>query len=631
MKNRLVKAIEKLEAEIMRPRYIRVVAALLVHARRAAPDNDHPCPCCLNPNAEIVERRQVADVVIDTHTGRRVEEADVPVTAWAEYCVLAKRHDVSLRCSTTTLPLMLDDSGRDFFASGGNRAAKTTTGLYWFALQIIRRGGQQRRFWLIATTDEKSFGLLEKLLKPTPALTEDGARVGLVPAILPAALVLRSPETYRASDKRTRLIDGTIIDQRSFHGDPGASRAKADPIIAGLVDEAAHLPSDAWMSALRGRCLDHRGRLWLASTATPSSILNGLVEKCLEYQSLQRDDPRLLSGTHEGAAWIFRAFPMRDNPWVSLASIEDKTRTLDMTKPENRRDFLGEWVSNEGRCWTDFTEDHVVAHEARSVGKLSPRVLAEHHAAGHVDITERVSRMLFARANPTVRMAKATNGRWIIGQDVNLSPMSSALMQVTAPSDKLSDRDAWHYWIVDTVSTATSNSLAHAERLVSAELARVLDPEGSGSPLAGCGVIMDATAIRVDPTARAHGQSGSAAETFWRAGLDARAPAYRRSGPQQKLVGYNPEVLHRFTLLHRVIREGRLHVFNRCGDLLRAFEQQLVMPDGIVPLDARRGKWDQIMGPMDAASYAVYAAANAPAPAVAVAWSELPSGPDATR
>lgn len=623
LKSKLAKAVAVLEAEIMRPRYLRIVATLLVHDRRPEPDNAHACPCCLNPNAEIVERREVADVVVDARTGRRITAADVSPEAWDEYCILAQRHEVSLRCSTSTLPLMLDDSGRDFFASGGNRAAKTTTGLYWLALQIIKRGGQQRRFWLVATTDEKSFGLLEKLIEPTPALTEDGARIGLVPAIIPRALVLRSPETHRASDKRTRLVDGTIIDQRSFHGDPGASRAKADPIIAGLVDEAAHLPSDAWLSALRGRTVDHRGRLWFASTATPSSILNATVEKCLEYQGLQRDDPRLLSGTHEGAAWIFRPFPMRDNPWVSLASIEYKTRTLDMTRPENRRDFLGEWVANEGRCWTDFTAEHIVVHEARSVDKLSPRILAEHHAAGHINITERVARMLFARANPVVRMAKASNFQWIIGQDVNLSPMSSALLQVTAPPDRAEDRDAWHYWIVDTVSTPTSNSLAHAERLVSAELARTLDAEGRGSPLAGCGVIMDATAIRTDPTSRAHGQSGSAAETFWRANLDARAPAYRRNSAQ-KLVGYNPEVLHRFTLLHRVIREGRLHVFSRAGDLLRAFEQQLVMPDGIVPLDARRGKWDQMMGPMDATSYAIFASANAPRPAVAMSWAELP-------
>ena len=159
---------------------------------------------------------------------------------------------------------------------------------------------------------------------------------------------------------------------------------------------------------------------------------------------------------------------------------------------------------------------------------------------------------------------------------------------------------------------------------MSPEPARVLVPEGRGSPLSGCGPTMDATAIRNDPTQRVHGQSGSAAETFWRARLDARAPAYRRNSAQ-KLVGYNPELLHRFTLMHRIIREGRLHVFSRCGDLLRAFDSQLVMPDGIVPLDARRGKWDQIMGPMDAASYAVYAAANVTKPAEARSWADLPA------
>ncbi len=622
-RSRLASAIEALTEQLERPRYLRILATFLVHDRPEELTGER-CPCCNSRDAVIVERLPAADVVIDTVTGDRIVETDVSAALWLEALALAEHHGVALRCSRKTLPLLQDETGRGIFAAGGHRSSKTTTGLTWLALQIIRRGGHARRFWLVGSTDEKAFRLLEKMFRATPSPSG-----GEVAPILPAILVRRAPATHRASNLQTVLIDGSIIDLRSFANDPGAARAKSDPIVAAVVDEAAHLPSDAWMSALRGRCVDLGGRLWLASTATPSSILNTLVEKCREWEHLPPDDKRRATGEHEGAAWVFAQLPMLDNPWLNEANVEQDMRTVDMSRAENRRDYLGEWCSSAGLCWTNFRTDpadpncHLVVHEARTLSALSPRMLAEHRAGGHVDITERVARALFGKTNPHVRMARASNFRYIIGQDVNCNPMSSALLQVSAPADKLDDRDAWQYWVVDTVSTATSNSLAHAERLVSTELARVLDPEGKGSPLRGCGVIVDATAIGRDPTAHKHGQSGSVVETFWRVGLDARAPAYRTT-TTGKPGHHNPEVLGRFTLVHRLINEGRLHVFSRAGELLRAFDTQLATPDGIVPLDARRGHWDQIAGPMDATTYCIYAAANVRAPTRLQAWSDLP-------
>lgn len=623
-RSRLASKIDALTAQLERPRYLRLVAEFLVHARREVLDGTR-CPCCTSTDAEIVSRIPAADVVIDLRNGERHTAADSLPGDWAEYVAVAERNEVPLRCSTTTLPLLLDETGRGIFAAGGHRSGKTTLGLTWLALQWIRRGGRERRFWLVGSTDEKAFRLLEKLFAVTPSPSG-----GSVPAILPAVLVTRSPATHRASNLQTVLVDGSVIDLRSFANDPSASRAKSDPIVAGLVDEAAHLPSDAWMSALRGRCVDLAGRLWMASTATPSSILNATVEKIREWEHLPPDDARRATGEHEGAAWLFASLPMLANPWLNEANVTADMATVDMSRPENRRDYLGEWCAAEGLCWTNFTaERHVVVNEARTVGALSPRVLAECGAGGHVDITETVARALFGRANPHHRTARASNFRWVIGMDVNCNPMSTALLQVTAPADKRDDRDAWHYWIVDTVSTATSNSLAHAERLVSIELGRVLDQHGRGSPLAGCGVIVDATAIGRDPTAHKHGQSGSVVETFARVGLDARAPFYRPPAPGKaadpnKPGHQNPEILARFTLARRLVNEGRLHVFSRAGELLRAFNEQLATPDGIIPMDARRGKWDAIMGPMDATTYAIFAAANAKPPPAAREWGDLP-------
>ncbi len=606
-RNRIGAEVADLAAEIMRPPYAHVAAELLVHDARAEVDGTR-CECCQSPDAEIVERRVMLDVVIDLESGARVYQADVSPEAWATKLALAEEFEVSLRCSVHTRDLFLDESGRHVALSGAQRAAKTTTALYLFALDVLRGGGENKRAWLVAPTDHKAHILLQKLLRPTPV----GA-TGKAPPIIPPGLVVRTPDTHRTSDLTTTLIDGTIIDLRSFAADPGAARLKSDPCVSIVCDEAAHLPSPDSLAALVGRTVDAGGRLILASTPRPSAVMTTIVvEPALEFARMSPEDPRKAAGDHPGAPWIFRSLPLTDNVFLDRAKVERAMRGVDMTRPENRRDWLGEWIADSGRAFPNFTaERHVVIHEARTVGALSPHMLADHGAVGHVDITPTVARGLFSKSNRHVKVARATNFRFILGQDININPLTTAIVQITAPADQRDDRDTWHYWIVDTVATATSNSLAHAERLVSAQLSRTLDPDGRGSPLAGCGVIMDASAIGRDPTAGA-GQSGSAAEVFWRVGLDCRAPCYSptfKPGAKQA-GGYNPEVRARWTLIHRLINERRLHVFNRCGDLLKSFEQLLVEPNGTVPQDARSGRIDRMMSAPDAMSYAIYAAAN---------------------
>ena len=610
-RNRIAAAVAELSEQLLRPRYLRCVARLLVHDRRAQV-NSTRCPCCRSPDAEIVEEIEMVDMVIDLVTGERIYQTAATAADWAEYCALAERHDIPLRCSTKTRELFLDTSGRHLCLSGAQRAAKTTTALVLFALDVLRRGGLNRRAWLVASKDEKGFALLSKLLRPTPV-----GESGTAPAILPAALVERTPDTHRASNLQTVLVDGTIIDLRSFKNDPGAERLKSDPCVSILCDEAAHLPSPDSIAALLGRCVDAGGRLILASTPRPSAVMTKLVvEPAIEWDRLPDSDVRKQSGEHPGAPWCFRSLPLLDNVFVSHEKIVKQMKGVDLTRPENRRDWLGEWVANEGKCWVDFNPElHRVDHETVDVGTLSARVLAEHGADRHVPITADVVRMLFGRTNPHYRMAKATSTRYVLGGDCNVNPMSTVLVQVTAPADKRADREAWHFWIVDNVISPTSNSLKHAERLVSMQIASALDPLGHGSPLKGCGMIMDATAISRDPTAHKHGLTGGLAETFGKVGIDLRAPMYRLS-KDGKFGHRNPDRTSTFALLHRLIAERRLHVFARAGKLLEAFETQLVEPDGICALDARRGHWDSIMGVMDGLRYVVHAIANAKAPGV---------------
>jgi hypothetical protein len=606
-RSKLASVVADLVAAHERPRYLHVVADLATHDRRAVVDGTR-CPCCGSPHAEIVATDRVADLVIDRRTGARIAAADRSPAEWTELCSLAERHQITLRCSVRTRPLLLDASRTHRILSGGNRASKTTTALTAFALDVLRHGGRERRAWLVASTDQKAYRLLEKLFRGT----------GESPAILPNLLVERMPESHRASNLVTRLVDGTLVDLRGFTNDPGAERVKSDAIFVAVVDEAAHVPSADTIAALRGRCVDAGGRLWLATTPRPSSPLTTVVEDALACARLPHDAPERAS--HPGSAWSFEAIAIRDNPFLPADEVERYLSSLDLSKPENRRDALGEWISSEGLCWTDFDADrHVVAHEARDVARLSGIFLASVAAPGHVAITGDVVDRLFGRTNPHSRTVRATNKRYVLGVDVNVNPMSTVLVQVTAPPDRVADPDAWHYWIVDEVISPTSNSLRHAERLVSAELARALDATGTGSPLAGCGVIADATAISRDPTQTgSRAGAGSLAETFARVGLDLRAPAYRTNTAGRR-VHSNPDRRSSFALLHRLLTEGRLHVFSRCTALLNAFATQLVEPDGICALDARRGHWDKVMGPIDALRYIIYAIANAPPRAAVVA------------
>lgn len=602
-RNRIAAAVAQAAALSDRPRYLRVTATFMVHDRREVIDGTR-CACCNSPDAVVVEERPAADLVIDLVTGERIREGDRSTAEWAELCALAQRHAVPLRCSVKTLPLLLDATPRHIFASGGNRAAKTTTGLYWTALQWLLHGGPERRIWLVASTDAKAFRLLEKLFKGT----------GESPAILPAALIERAPDTARASDLLTRLVDGTLIDLKGFHGDPGAERLKSDSIVCALVDEAAHLPGPDSLIALRGRCLDAGGRLWLASTPRPSSFLKSeVVDECLEWERLPPEDERKQSGAHEGAAWVLAHMPIIDNPWIPLDNILAAMKTMDLSRPEAARDMEGRWVANEGLYWEDKfdPEKHTFGHEQRDCTQWSPKFLASVGAAGHVPITGLVRKRICSTParNPHHATIKSTNDKYLIGQDLNFR-MESVIVQVTAPPDKKDSPDHWHVFVQDCVTSVRSNSDAHAARLVSVELSKVFDPGGSSRTLDGCLVIMDPSAMTpVDQHQRKHGQSGSVMDIFARHNLEVRAPAYRQSHGDWKRVILPREPT--FAILTRLLAEGRLHVASRCGPLLEAFATQLSEPNGHCPLDSRRGKWDERMGPVDALRYVVYAAFNA--------------------
>lgn len=612
----LAAEIKKLQARMQQSRFLRIVATILVHEHRKPEHGIGRCECCGSKSAVISDRIPAADLVIDLLTGDRhtAESTKDKPGAWSALCDAADLHALNVPCTRPQLELLNDDTGRHLMASSGNRSGKTTAALAWFLLQWLRRGGRGQRFWLIASTEKRAYRLLEKLLKPNKK----------APPLLPPSLVVRTPDSHRATNLMTTLVDGSIIDLVPFKNDPEAERAKSDPIVAGLVDEAAHLPSIDWLVALRGRCLDEAGRLCFATTARPRHFLKTeVIDKFHEFENLSDDDERKTRGEHEGAAWKVVALTILDNPWLDPEKVAMDLRTLDFKRPEVQRDWLGAWVASEGLLWEGHfdPEKHIVTTMQNDISKVDPQILAEHGAAGHVPITGDIVKMLCGRSNPHLRGGvKATNTKYILGSDVNVGLMNSCVLQVTAPPDDRKNRNLWHYWVIDNIQTPRRHRMSHPARLVSIEFAREFDPHGQGSPFKGCCVIADGkTMVNAAPSIGA--QAGTLPEWYWHEGqLDCRAPVYR-DGPRGP-VPNAPPIERNFRLVQELLQRtaesprGRLHVFRGAGALLRSFEQQLDSGDHIVPVDARSGKWDEYMGPVDAMRYVIYAAANAPAPPI---------------
>lgn len=595
----LATAIAEMTAKLTKPRFLRVRAVLHIHDRRTSPGS---CPCCDSATAEIVETLPVADLILDLLRGDRIEASDVTPSTWLELCDLATEQPIEFRCSRHQAPLILDESPRHLFASGGNRSAKTTCALIWMAVQWLQRGGKGKRFWLVSPTTPKSFELLSKLFNGT----------GESPPILPRSLIEYSPATHRSSNLQTVLVDGSLIDLKFFEGDPGAERLKSNAIIAAVVDEAAHMKTLESLVALQGRCVDAGGRLFLASTPMPESYLKKeVVDQALAFDRLPTDDPKRTDGTHQGSRWYFSQFPMIENPWIPKENIERDLKALDPDSPQVARDYYGSWVSSTGPLWTMYDPAvNLLSHEARDWSELGQKYRDELHVGDHVDITADVVSLLFGSTNPHYRGVRASNKRYVLGTDVNCHPMSSVVCQITAPKNDLKNRDLWHVWVLDLVRTVHGNSFAHVEELASKFLGRMMDPGSKTGPIAGCGVIIDAKALGRDPTAhRFGGDPTGIAELFGRRGLDVRAPRYI---PVEKkgMVPAPPARWDSFLLMQRFIMEGRLHISNGRGQpLLESLIMQQDSGDGWNPK-----KNDPLASPIDATRYLLWAVSHAPAP-----------------
>lgn len=585
----LAQQIEEMTATLSRPRYLRITASLLVHDESRTRS---ACPCCGSEWAIAADPLPAGDLIIDLSRGDRFTESDTTAEDWQELCGLAKHHELTIRCSRIQLPLLLDTSGRHIFASGSQRSGKTYCGLAWIALQWLRRGGFERRFWLVAPTLPRAFRLLQKLFI--------GDRE--TPPFIPKELAEYMPVTGRASDTRTRMVDGSIFELRYFEGDPGGAQLKSDDIVAGLCDEASHLSTTDSFNALEGRTMTHAGHLFFASTPRPESFLKELiVDPAIAFEALPATDEKKISGEHPGAGWIFRPMPYEDNPWNDRDRWAAKKKTLDFSSPSVQRDWTGAWVGSTGPFWVDYeTMRHTFVNHERDFKDFGATFLGEMGLSNQFDITTRVVSRIFRGRNPHYKGMQATNKRYLLGTDVNCHPMSTVIMQITGDRDKPDDKDKWHYWILDVARTPYGNSFAHVNQLKSEFFGKILEP-GESKPFDGIGVIIDAKAFGRDPTVHKFGgDPRGIAELFGRANMDVRAPEYKMT--EKGSVPVPPGRWDSFSSVVRLLRENRIHVSQRASGVREAFAKQQDSGNGHEPQ-----KNDPLDSAMDGMRYAIWA------------------------
>jgi hypothetical protein len=594
-REREARMMEEVRAACARPSLIHLTCEVLVH-EGAAP-GARPCPCCGVEFARIAERIPDGEVLIDRETGRRFLPRDLSPATWKRAVAQAEHHDISFRCSRDQLPLLLNNSDQHILVAGSHRSGKTTAGLYWLARQIIRRGGPLKRFWLVAGTQEHAFALLGKLFEGD----------GRTPGVLPAALAITRPAKHSSRSLDTVLADGTVIQLRHFQGQTTAGALKSVPIVAGLVDEAAELRHESALAALTGRCVDENGRLWLATTPVAGSFLKEkIVDQVAEWERLPATHPDRIAGSHQGARWVSASLSMQANPWVDPERVRKDMAAMHPDDPAFRRDFLGEWVSGAGRLWRFDPEAQVFVAEERRVQDMRGAV---DRIAGckQVRVTADVARRIFqTRTNPHVRGQKASNTAYLLGADVNRSPMVSIVCEVTADAADPQDRERWHVWVIDHVYTYKGHSLAHVQRLASERWARTWAPHVNESPYKGCGIILDPTSFGRDPTADAWGgDPRGIAKLFADHGFDARGPQYRVDAG-----GWHALHIPRYDshlLLHRLIDEKRLHVSARAHLLTTSLCEQEADKNGVVPLTTSHTKSDVLANPVDGLRYLCHA------------------------
>lgn len=546
-------AIEHLRAVFDTPVILRIVTRILIHGR--ARKGDPPCWCCGSTQARIVEEREDLDLLIDRVTGeRRLRSQIKDQAAYDAIASLAKQVVIPLRCHRHQLKLLLDTKHKIVAALGGNRSGKTTVGVYWLVRMWMLKGGRGATFWWVSPQRAQTMIGVAKLAKGEYSDRPQ-------PPAFPAELVASAPETERSSDQRIVLIDGSSI--ALMHASrPTGSNLKGKNVQAIMVDElceVAHRPNWTVMIA---RLMDSGGSIFAATTPKGG---HWAKEEIVDNQKTSKDI-------------AVESLSVRDNPWIPKLEVE---RTIKACRDENevRREIDGQWVSDTGNLWIHF---HLQNH---TVDDPSFNMLRDRQ-----DITAQACRSHWRGGNPYVRGLRTTDAKYVMGQDFNVSPMSTVVGKVFGDPAK---PETWGIYILDEVQSWNSDAWKHGNWLKSDKV-RAGRVSYANSPIS-----CDSTSCYT--TSQIRGSSvhaSSDAKVLADLGFDARACWLSDKGYPQ-----NPRLLDSISLMHKLMREDRILVHGtRCPQLLRALSEQQVRANGL-PEKVSHTASDKLSGPIDALRY----------------------------
>lgn len=488
---------------------------------------------------------------------RYVLERDAPEIRRFNFNRMSKQAQaepqIILRCTEPQYDLLVDDTSRIVCGLGGLGSGKTMIMASWFARKWVLRGGPGALFWLISSELEGSYFLLKRLILGD---YEDDRRIDPILPFGPdgePALVLSMPKTAQQPNKKTILIDGSIWDLK--HAAYRAGSLKRVSLQAALTDETCEFKSPSTWDEIVGRTRASQGQVG-ASTVPEDG--HWLQKKLAERKDTKKIKTVSLS--------------MRDNCWLP----EDEYATQrELINDESTADRVldGLWTKTGPKVWVHWrSEVHTVSGVSFDCEDYKVRVGG------------RKRRLISLNEKFGIAFFPWHEGGWRFfgGQDFNAWPMGTLWWILCHPEGTdPQDKDNWHMFVADEVTTGSSTRPStiyrHCEYMLDIHEHREGYPEGIFSNLP----------VSCDASGKYQAAPGGGDDTM------VMIEAMRKYGytaePCRMSIPtsfnsvqhpQNPAVLARIAVGHVLMRDGRLHVHDRCSRFIHALKNQLATDKG---------------------------------------------------
>ncbi len=538
---------------------------LIIHERNTT---GKKCGCgCNSLYAIEVERRELADVLIDPATGvRRTRQKVKPehLATWDRLAKDARKIYLPHRVSRAQLAA-LDCKAKILACFGGVRGGKTHHLGEVILTEILLNGGFQAQFWWVAPTLPKTqIGLNKLALGDTIG---KGKAKRFVKPLLPPELISYVPKSTRSDNLFIELIDGSKIFFK-YASDDGGNLKGESPSFIGM-DEGCEVRHRSNYQQCVERLMEGGGQLLISTTPKAGHYLKeDVYDKGVQVDQWKEGDE--IAWCHL-VAW--------DNPWVSEDDIRRTIKTFKDDPQRIKREVEGQWVGSGPLLWRHFDE---MVHLVNDDDCWGPKDL------GLVDITTDTIQNFFLGQRP----------RRFLGQDFNLHPMCAVELRVAYhPADP---KKTPILVIPDEVVRKVGTIFEHMETL-------------KARGYSNAGISCDATGAQFNPYRLNHGvrdMNSHQAKEMNNEGFICQPCRIGSSGKPS-----NPGQAEKVNPLHKLMRERielpdgskypRFLIHKRAAKTLISLRVQEADSRGN-PLKEPNTVSDRISGPTDAVCYGVF-------------------------